>query len=88
MSFFRRLGKLRKTVSALKDGELKILYSYNGAFVFNRKDEYSEILVAANFGEREKYIRFDGKLKNALTDEVLENEITLKNGEFGAYFAI
>lgn len=88
LSFFRRLGKLRKTVSALKDGELKILYSYNGAFVFNRKDEYSEILVAANFGEREKYIRFDGKLKNALTDEVLENEIILKNGEFGAYFAI
>lgn len=88
LSFFRTLGKIRKDFSALKDGELKILYSYNGAFVFTRKNARSEILVGVNFGEREKYIRFDGKLKNALTGKVFENEIILKNGEFGAYFAV
>ena len=88
LSFFRTLGKIRKNFSVLKDGELKILYSYNGAFVFTRKNACFEILIGVNFGEREKYIRFDGKLKNALTGEVFENEIILKNGEFGAYFAV
>lgn len=88
LSFFRNLGKLRKNVSALKDGELKILYSYNGAIAYERKKEDSELFVAANFGEDEKYIRFNGKLKNALTEEVYENEIILRKGEYGAFYSI
>ncbi len=88
LSFFRTLGKIRQNFPALKSGELEILYSYSGAFVFTRKSEGSEILVAVNFGAKEKYVRFDGKLKNALTNEIFYEEITLQNGEYGVFYAI
>ena len=56
--------------------------------MFTRKNELAEILVAVNFGKQEKYIRFEGKLKNALTNEVSDSEIILKNGEYGAFYAV
>lgn len=88
LSFFRALGKMRKNFSAFCGGEFKLISSEEGAFVFERKKGESEILVAANFGEKAKYLNYRGTLKNFLTGETFKNRIELKKGDFGAFYTV
>ena len=88
LDFFRKLGKARKDFAAFSGGEFKLIASEEGIFAFERKKEKSEILIAANFGEKEKYLNFNGTLKNLLTGEEFVNRIILKKGDFGAYYTV
>lgn len=86
--YYAFLGKLRKENPLFADGDFTEIYSRNGAFVYKRSKNGKEILVAANCGEKEKYIGYSGILKNLFTCETFADVIVLKPGEFGIFAAV
>ena len=83
--FYVFLGELRKNNSLFKDGDFEELFAEDGGFAYKRCKDDKEILVAANCGEKTKYLRFSGNLTNLFTGEVFAGEIALKNGDYGIY---
>ena len=83
--YYAFLGNLRKGNPLFGDGEFVELFAEDGGFVFKRCKDGKEVLVAANCGEKTKYLRFSGNLTNLFTGEVFAGEIALKNGDYGIY---
>lgn len=83
--WYSKLGKIRRSYSAFGQGEYNELYAKNGAFVFERISEDSELLIAVNSGEKERKIEFSGKLKNLMDGEIYENIIALTQGFAGIF---
>ena len=88
LNWYKKLGEIRRCYSCLIDGETEIIYSNFGGFIFTRKDEFSELLIAVNIGDKNLEFNFDGQLTNLITREVFSNKITLKKFEKGVYIAV
>ncbi len=84
--FHVKIGSLRKSYSCFIEGETYLIYAKEGCVVYKRTDENSEILVAINLGYRNKYIKYDGVLCDALTGNSFNGRICLKEGGFGIFF--
>ncbi len=78
LSFYIKLGEIRKKYSAFKSGEYEEIYSENGGFVFKRFDENSEILICVNSSESVKLLKYSGTLKSELNDAEYEGVVALK----------
>ena len=78
LSFYIKLGEIRKKYSAFKSGEYEEIYSENGGFVFKRFDENSEILICVNSSESVKLLKYSGTLKSELNDAENEGVVALK----------
>lgn len=77
LSWYKFLGNLRNEYSVFADGEFSEIYTKDGAFIFTRSNEYSEILVAINNGNKEISLNFDGKLYDLLGQKFYKDEILL-----------
>lgn len=80
-NFFIDLGKIRRSYSAFTEGDFEEVYANNGAYIFKRFDENSELLIAVNRGEKLKF-KFDGKLFDIISKNYYENEVTLLENSF------
>ena len=78
LSFYIKLGEIRKKYSAFKKGEYEEIYSENGGFVFKRFDENSEVLICVNISDSVKLIKYNGTLKSELYNNEHENVVELK----------
>ncbi len=77
ISWYKKLGELRHSYSAFKNGEIKIVFSNNGTFVFKRSVADCEILISVNLGKKKYCLSFDGELYNLLDDEYYFKEYLL-----------
>lgn len=78
LSWYKFLGQLRSEISAFSNGEYEELFASGGAFVYARRDDKSEILVATNIGDGEYVINFEGKLYDYITKKSYTEEFSLK----------
>lgn len=87
LEWYKILGKIRGDYSCFKNGDIEILNSVNGSFVFTRKDNYQELLIAVNIGDSPVELSFDGHLINLLTNESYNSKICLQKFSMGIYKA-
>ena len=73
--WFEKLTKVRK-FKALKDGELNVLYSKHGKFIFERVGENERVIVLTNLQKTNLNIKFDGDFKSFITGKKVK-EINL-----------
>ena len=80
--WFVKLTKIRKH-SALKDGEINILYASNGKFAFERFDKKERIVVVVNLSNSVLELNLDGEFTSFVTGEKItecklnENELQI-----------
>ena len=80
LSWYKRLGKIRRKFTAFNKGEYKEIYSCGGAFVFERRDENSELLIAINLEDNPFTLKFEGKLYDLISEiEYLDGYKMAKN---------
>ncbi len=82
ISFYKKLGEIRRSESAFEDGEVEVVYDKNGAIIFKRKKASEEIIVAVNLGEYNYTFKNENGLKNLLTQEIKNKFILEKDGFF------
>ena len=68
--WFLKLTKVRK-FKVLKDGEMNILYSANGKFVFERFSDAERMIVAVNMTDSSFDLNLNGEFVSFLTGEML-----------------
>ncbi|MBQ3483752.1 MAG: glycoside hydrolase family 13 protein [Clostridia bacterium] len=67
LAFYRKLGNMRRTHSALADGEFRLLRSEPHALLFVRENESEQIFVAANRGTDAMTVHLPAKATELLT---------------------
>ena len=84
ISFYRSLGNLRKNYrNIFKDGEFKELSVDNGFIFYKRYKSSGEIYIYINNSSKIQQLQLTGKYKNCLTEEILENIVTIEKYSYG-----
>lgn len=79
--WYKKLGVLRKSFSVFNGGSFTEIFAESGAYVFTRKSETEEILVAVNVSSEELRLDFNGNLTDPMSGRVYENGKKLGKGE-------
>ena len=74
--WFQKITKIRK-LNVLKDGEINVIYSANGKFVFERFNENERIVVLANMTDSGLDVKLKGDYTSFLSGKKVSN-INLK----------
>ena len=86
IGFYQKLGKLRNEYHDIfKDGEFEALEIKNGLFFYKRVKNENAVYIYTNNSSKYLAIEFPKKYKNYLTDEIIENEFTIKPNSFGIF---
>lgn len=85
LNWYKFLAKLRKNYSAFTCGDFEEIYSNYGAYIFSRKDNDSEVLIAVNCGENDLEIEFEGSLFDLITEKSYKNKFTLLPKGYGVF---
>ncbi len=85
MGWYRLLSKIRSDYDAFVNGEFNEIYSGDGALIYSRVGEDSQVLIAINLGEKELLMEFDGVLKNVISEQSIKNKMELKPNDFGIF---
>lgn len=83
-SWYCKLGKIRRAISAFKKGRLTVLYASGGGFVFKREDDDSAVLIAVNVDRTPLEITFKGKLFELTEEKEYSEKLALARGEVAA----
>ena len=78
LSWYKFLGQVRSDYSAFKDGEYNQLYCADGAFVFTRSDEFSQLLIGVNVGKIPITLEFNDALYDLISKTKHVKSITLE----------
>jgi len=78
--FIKNLAFLRK-MKVFKDGEIKVLCSIDGKFIFERYDEKTQVIVLVNLGKSVLDIELKGNFKSYFTNKSF-NSIKLNENMF------
>ena len=78
-SWFLKLTKIRK-LKVFKDGEMNILYSANGKFVFERFSENERVVVAVNMTDSGFELNLSGNFVSFLNSEKITKKHLKKHG--------
>ena len=70
--WFLKLTKIRK-LKVFKDGEINVLYSKNGKFVFERFSDSERVIVAVNMTNSGLDIALNGDFESFISGEKLKN---------------
>ena len=81
LSWHQKLGRIRSNIIAFKDGEMKEIFNFYGAYVFERRKKNCQVVIGTNNGRNTIVISFEGKMFNLLNDTEHYDKIELKPGE-------
>ncbi len=84
LSFFKKLGAIRRSYSCFERGDYSEIYAKNGTLIFKRHDEHTEVLIACNVGESIK-IAFDGELYNLIDEKDYSGSYHLTRNSFAVF---
>lgn len=79
--WYKKLGELRKSFSVFNGGSFTEIFAESGAYVFTRKSETEEILVAVNMSNEELRLEFNGSLTDPMSGMIYESGKKLGKGE-------
>lgn len=79
VEFFEKLGSFRRENKVLKDGSTKILYSEDGVFVFERRTENEQIIVAVSRRKRDVLLTFSEPVADILGGGEYSKTVELKS---------
>ena len=85
LSWYKKLGEIRKDYTAFKNGNLKEISALNGLYSFIRRDKNSELFIIVNIGDNKYNINFKGKLINLLDDTIYTDGIIAEKNFFGIF---
>ena len=85
LEWYKLLSKIRSEYDAFSSGSFNEIYACNGAIIYERIGENSQVLVAVNLSERSLRLDFDGEIKNLLNGSVFDDKLELKPKEFGIF---
>ena len=74
---YRALGKLRKTHSALKDGDFRFTVRKKDFIAYERSNGEDHLTVLINVSDREESYPLSSPLQNALTGEQYKKSVTV-----------
>ena len=80
---FIRLGSIRKNISAVKQGDCRILKAEGGLFAFSRNDGESELLFISNLNRFTQIITLSKPMKDEYSGET-KQKVELKPETFAA----
>ena len=80
-----KLGEIRSKIKAFIDGELEIVYAKDGALVYKRKNDESEVLIAVNLSKDSIALDFDGELTDLISERKYKKKISLKKNTYGIF---
>ena len=75
--WFKWLGEFRSNNPVFKEGEIDLIYSSDGALLFKRYDEKSDVAIAINNGTKVKEIIFKGKVFDHVTKKTHVDKLVL-----------
>ena len=75
----REMLEIRKTSTALRNGNYRRIFNNGECLVFERKTEEQTLLIAANFSTKEQIIEFPTGIKYDLTPNTLKRRCKLNN---------
>jgi len=84
LSWYRRLGGLRKEYSCFKDGEYTLIEARNGLFAFTRGEGAGRILTAVNVSGGDITVTVSGFSFDLLSAEHTDT-LSIKSGEVGIF---
>lgn len=85
ISWYKKLGQIRNSVSAFSDGDLIEVYSEKGLYAFKRIDEESQVLVVVNVGKERFELDFEGELFNLLDEKSYKEKIEITSRFIGVF---
>jgi glycosidase len=85
LDWYKKLGKLRRKISALKEGKIIDLKREKGVFTFTRQDDKSSLTVVVNCGDETYDILVNG-YENEITRNVKSSKITLNKYDFAIFY--
>lgn len=85
LSWYKNLGKMRRKISALKEGKIVDIKREKGVFTFTRRDDKSSLTVVLNCGDEVFDIAVNGYEKE-ITRNVKSSKITLNKYDFAIFY--
>ena len=85
LAWYKNLGKMRRKISALKEGKIVNLKKEKGVFTFTRQDDKSSLTVVVNCGDETYDIVVNGYEKE-ITRSVKSSKITLNKYDFAIFY--
>ncbi len=79
------LSKLRNDYSAFRLGDFEEIYKENGAFIFKRFDNNSEILIAINISNTDVCLDFDATLTELISNTKYKNYYELNKNSIAIF---
>ena len=88
IKWYQKLGQIRKTYSAFKNGEYQEIFVSDGIYIFKRFDKKSEVMIAVNLSEKDVDLQFNGKLYELVLEEEFVNSFTLNQSSVAIMISI
>ena len=85
LSWYQKIGNIRRSYSAFSKGDFNLIYSNNGVLIFSRTDENSEVLVAINLSEKDFIFSFSGALKELLIEKEVFDKYVLESKSLAVF---
>ena len=81
LDFVRKIAKIRSELNIFVDGDLNVLYDIDGTFIFERRKQNDNIIIAVNRGYGDYTINVSSTVYNLLNGEKIEKSTVLKSGD-------
>ena len=85
LSWYTRLGEIRKNHTAFQSGDVKEIYLSHGFYAFTRQDKNGELLIVANVKNDSYKVNFTGKLINLLDGKTYTDGILIEKKFLGIF---
>ena len=84
--WYKKLGKLRKELPVLKQGDYRTIIAKDGCFVFERQNHYGTLLAGVNLSDKEIILPLERYFENLLTGKP-KKEFVLKPNNSAIYYS-
>ncbi|MBE5756889.1 MAG: glycoside hydrolase family 13 protein [Clostridiales bacterium] len=88
LSWYQKLGEIRNSIDAVKDGNYKELYVDKNFLCFERRSDENLVIVAVNLGDSTYYINAEGNLKELISNKKYKDRIEIKPFSFGIFYLL
>lgn len=78
ISFYARLGDMRKNHCVFRDGEYREIFAYGGFLAYERKNDSESIFVFVNRSDSKYLIKVNGTFSELLSGKKIEHKLSVE----------
>lgn len=75
LSFYRRLGQIRRENTAFADGSFKITDVHGGFIAYSRENSSATLTIAVNRSENDEFLKLDGDYVELISGETFDGTV-------------